>query len=261
MATQISTIQMRRGTSAQWTAANPILSAGEWGFETDTKKLKIGDGTTTWAALAYAFGGVGISGTPTAGQVLTATSPSAANWQSAKAQDISPTDYGFTAWAFDPTGLGGLSIAPTLGSLFLFRMDIRVATTASKVVVALLSNGSALANCFAGIYSSAGALLAGSADISATLAGAATNSDVILNLSGTASLASGSFVWAALLENGTTATNLIVSRGNALVGSSQLTGATARFGTFGSGLTALPASITPASITKWNSTMPWAGII
>ena len=47
-------IQVRRGTAAQWTAANPVLEAGEMGFESDTKYLKFGDGTTTWTSLAYA---------------------------------------------------------------------------------------------------------------------------------------------------------------------------------------------------------------
>lgn len=46
-------IQVRRGTSSQWSSANPTLSAGEIGYETNTKKLKIGDGTTTWGSLAY----------------------------------------------------------------------------------------------------------------------------------------------------------------------------------------------------------------
>lgn len=46
-------IQVRRGTAAQWTAANPVLAAGEQGFETDTGKLKIGNGTTAWASLPY----------------------------------------------------------------------------------------------------------------------------------------------------------------------------------------------------------------
>ena len=50
-------IQQRRGTAAQWTAANTLLSSGELGFETDTKKLKVGDGVTTWNLLAYWSGG------------------------------------------------------------------------------------------------------------------------------------------------------------------------------------------------------------
>lgn len=43
----------RRGTAAEWTAANPVLAAGEIGFETDTTKFKFGDGTTTWNSIPY----------------------------------------------------------------------------------------------------------------------------------------------------------------------------------------------------------------
>jgi hypothetical protein len=46
-------MQQRRGTAAQWTSANPILNAGEVGWESDTNKFKIGDGTNHWADLAY----------------------------------------------------------------------------------------------------------------------------------------------------------------------------------------------------------------
>ncbi len=46
-------MQQRRGTAAQWTSANPILAAGEIGFETDTGAFKIGNGSSTWSALKY----------------------------------------------------------------------------------------------------------------------------------------------------------------------------------------------------------------
>ncbi len=46
-------IQLRRGTAAAWTSANPTLAAGEPGLETDTGKFKWGDGTTAWNSLAY----------------------------------------------------------------------------------------------------------------------------------------------------------------------------------------------------------------
>ena len=46
-------MQQRRGTAAQWTAANPILAAGEIGFETDTVKFKVGNGSSTWANLKH----------------------------------------------------------------------------------------------------------------------------------------------------------------------------------------------------------------
>ena len=46
-------MQQRRGTAAQWTAANPVLAAGEIGFETDTSKFKMGNGSSAWSALQY----------------------------------------------------------------------------------------------------------------------------------------------------------------------------------------------------------------
>jgi len=51
-------IQHRRDTSTNWTSANPTLASGEWGYETDTGKYKIGNGTTLWIPLPY----VGVQG-------------------------------------------------------------------------------------------------------------------------------------------------------------------------------------------------------
>ena len=57
-----SRIQLRRGKAAFWTDANPVLHPGEPGFETDTEKLKIGDGVTHWRELEYFVEGVGTNG-------------------------------------------------------------------------------------------------------------------------------------------------------------------------------------------------------
>ena len=46
-------MQQRRGTASQWTTSDPILAAGEIGFETDTGFFKIGDGTNVWSTLSY----------------------------------------------------------------------------------------------------------------------------------------------------------------------------------------------------------------
>lgn len=73
----VTQIQARRGTAAQWTSANPTLAAGEWGYETDTGKVKIGNGSTVWNSLGYTgagdiegvTAGTGISGGGTSGTV------------------------------------------------------------------------------------------------------------------------------------------------------------------------------------------------
>lgn len=46
-------IQIRRGTKAAITAANPTLAVGEPVFETDTGMMKVGDGSTAWNSLRY----------------------------------------------------------------------------------------------------------------------------------------------------------------------------------------------------------------
>jgi hypothetical protein len=51
-----SRIQLRRGTAAFWMDENPVLHQGEPGYETNTRKLKIGDGETFWRDLPYYTG-------------------------------------------------------------------------------------------------------------------------------------------------------------------------------------------------------------
>lgn len=46
-------IQMRRDTAENWKTNNPTLLAGEWALETDTRKMKMGDGTTPYNLLPY----------------------------------------------------------------------------------------------------------------------------------------------------------------------------------------------------------------
>lgn len=94
----LAQLQLRRGTAAEWTATNPVLAEAELGYETDTTKMKVGDGATKWNLLVYWGGGGGfskaeaeaifdktehpvkVSGTPSAGQVITALTPTTAAW-------------------------------------------------------------------------------------------------------------------------------------------------------------------------------------
>ena len=60
---RITNIKPRGGTAAQWTSANPVLSAREIGIETDTQKSKYGNGTSAWNDLPYSVANA--SGTST----------------------------------------------------------------------------------------------------------------------------------------------------------------------------------------------------
>jgi hypothetical protein len=116
-------IELRRGTASQWTTANPVLHAGEPGFEIDTGKLKIGDGTTAWTSLAYTGSGAagqGVATGGTTGQVLKKNSGTNfdTSWVSAAVPaggttgqvlgKSSGTDYA-TAWVDQTGGTGDVA--------------------------------------------------------------------------------------------------------------------------------------------------------
>ena len=47
------TLQIRHDEAADWTTRNPVLAAGEYGLESDTFLIKVGDGVRDWAHLPY----------------------------------------------------------------------------------------------------------------------------------------------------------------------------------------------------------------
>jgi len=77
-------IQIRRDTSTNWSNVNPILSSGEFGYETDTGKLKIGNGLTSWNSASY-FSTATISGS---GDFTAASSSLASRIETVSAANI-----------------------------------------------------------------------------------------------------------------------------------------------------------------------------
>ena len=47
------TLQIRHDEAADWVTRNPILAQGEYGLESDTFLIKVGDGVTDWIHLRY----------------------------------------------------------------------------------------------------------------------------------------------------------------------------------------------------------------
>ena len=157
------TIQFRRGTSAEWTAANPVLSPGEPGFETDTGKIKLGDGASDWAALTYVGtgGGVAIGGAVAGGAAHSTLSLAAgslldqvsnAPLQAARAKSgelsiASVTAYDVCALAlpagtFDLSAMIGYDCGGLTGGLFDFGIDTSsVSLPSAAAFMAVPSNG------------------------------------------------------------------------------------------------------------------------
>jgi hypothetical protein len=55
----MSKIQHRRGTTAEWVAADPILAPGEIGIDLTTAQAKVGNGNDSWTELPYLSGSGG----------------------------------------------------------------------------------------------------------------------------------------------------------------------------------------------------------
>lgn len=87
------TFLIRRDTAANWTSVNPVLKLGEPGIETDTRRIKYGDGSTAWTSLDYASVPMPAGGTT--GQIL---------------QKFSNNDFEFT-WSSLTAGI--VSFTPT----------------------------------------------------------------------------------------------------------------------------------------------------
>jgi hypothetical protein len=161
--------------------------------------------------------------------------------------DYLPGDSGFLEWNFDPAGASSTGVICVTNKVALARINVRTPITVSNVVFNVNTVASSLtaSQNFAGIYSSAGALLgtsaAGSLDSKVTSTGVITQP-----LTGPVVLGPG-FYWAALLFNGTTPP-VVATAPNSLVNANTgLTAAFYRWATNGTGTTALPASVTPAS--------------
>tara|TARA_B100001142_G_C14347269_1_gene660553 strand:- start:2554 stop:3108 length:555 start_codon:yes stop_codon:yes gene_type:complete len=67
-------MQQRRDTAAGWVSGNPTLLSGELGYESDTGKWKVGNGSTAWSSLAYSFSSDSISEGDSKAEVIDAGS-------------------------------------------------------------------------------------------------------------------------------------------------------------------------------------------
>lgn len=252
-------IQFRTGTASQWAAANPVLDAGEPGFEGDTGKLKIGDGVSTWSALAYVSSGGGTSLT------IATTEPKAAGvatpgatGQVSDAGHVHPrlfpsagTFDGYKAWTQDYliAATNTVTLAGANG-VSVCGMIVEADTTLSTLYMAVNSAGTitTAGQCFAAIFDASGNRLAVSADISSQLT--TTGKKAFPMTAATSAITAGTIVYGALLVNGvgtapgfarcvTTTTLMTASRFGSVAGSGSATSMPSSFvvGSLGVGFT------------------------
>jgi hypothetical protein len=152
-----SIIQIRRDTASNWTTANPILALGEMGAETDTSKIKIGDGVTAWASVPYLID---------AGDYLTATSTNtltnktitfAGNTLTGVAPTTTPT---LTGVKETKVAMGAHDIDLSLGNYFSYTLsgaqtltisNVATSGSVSAFVLEVTNGGSAALTFFSGV--------------------------------------------------------------------------------------------------------------
>lgn len=170
-----------------------------------------------------------------------------------------PAAHGITAWAYDPA-LAVNSTELSNGVLYLVRLNIAASASVTKVYwwVGNSGSGAVAGQNLIGLYSSTGTLLA-STNVDSSIGSAGLKTTTISSQS----LTAGSFCWVGLLFNASVPPTLTRGSGWTGVDAAANLGLSAsayRFARNGSGRTALPSPLVPASNTGTDFAGPWAAV-
>src|SRR6056300_1587267 len=134
-------IQIRRDTASNWTSANPILAQGELGAETDTSKIKIGDGSTAWTSLGYLIDTGGYASYSDTTANFTGT------LQNGGSNVVVDSDIGSTVQAYDATIVVDADIGVTVQAYDAdtAKLDVAQTFTAAQTMTALKETKVAMA--------------------------------------------------------------------------------------------------------------------
>lgn len=237
--------------------ANDHPPAANWSNNTH-KITSLANGTA--ASDAAAFGQIPLVDSTAADIQANGNVAAGSNGLWADSGHVHPS----VTWTYADSGVLAANITDPLaasntaltiaGTLYLLRVNIYKAITWTNVLLAVTAAGNntgGSTGTFVGLYNSAGTLLTGSLDVAASLTTAGTRT---LALTTPQALSAGTFVWVAILTNlGTTQPTLARSGAAVNTQNFNLAAASFRVAVNGTGLTALPPSITPGSNTGTNS--------
>jgi hypothetical protein len=167
---------------------------------------------------------------------------------------VSTVAHSAIAWTYDPSNIAS-GKAGTAGTLYLAAVYVPRVITATKLFWGINTAGASItaAENFVGLYNSAGTQMA-SVGVDARVTTTGMFTETI-----SAALTPGLY-WVAFLFNATTMPAVYRAQDlNSTVLNFNTTAATTRYGTNGTGLIALPGSITPASNTSAQFSY-WAAI-
>lgn len=180
----------------------------------------------------------------------------------ASGQPDLPSEQGLLAWTYDPNMAGHVtaqSNAGVAGRITLVRLILRKQITWSNVWLGLsgVDAAAVLANCYLGVYDSAGTLKGATADVSTSLMSGAVAKPLPLVTPFTA--AAGTY-FIAMLLNGTWATNSLTFKasGAGVSVNAGLAAPNLRYSNMLSAQTSLPSSLTLSGQTTTIINTGWA---
>lgn len=126
-------LRLRQATSVQWASTNPILALGEPAFETDTKRMRIGDGTTAFLSLPYVYttgSNPDLAGLTATSFLINDATPYAGSLNSLTGRRLTQLTTGFSnAWTGAATGDFVITLTIDGNNAVQLGMDAKAAGT------------------------------------------------------------------------------------------------------------------------------------
>lgn len=164
-------LQLRHDTAANWTSVNPILAQGEIGVELTTNKFKIGNGTSTWTALAYGVDVTGaVVGTTDTQTLTNKTITTVGSYETKVAMSALDVDLSAGSYFTKTLTAGATSFTvsniPAAGKVGSFMLELTNAGTATITwTLSVAAGGTSVVKWVSGTSPSAAGLTASGRDL------------------------------------------------------------------------------------------------
>lgn len=155
-------ILFRRDTSTNWASTNPILAGGEIGLESNTGKIKLGNGSSQWNVLPYFYGTIENASLDALGDVVIT---SAANGDFLR--------WNGTAWINDPINLGDDTVGSFVQNL-VAGTGVTLTNNSGEKATPTIEIGQAVATSSSVTFAAVTAGVVGNASTASTLQTART---------------------------------------------------------------------------------------
>jgi parallel beta-helix repeat protein len=171
----------------------------------------------------------------------------------------SPSKHGLAEWNFDPTAISTVSQVLVSGTLYLVKITPQSSGTITNLIVHVGTAGATLTagQNLAALFDSGGTRLGITADQSTPWA---TTGLKTMALGASVAVTAGQDYYVAFLSVGTPPVSFARAGGSVVAPNANLASTALRFAQNGTGLTAIPSTITPASNTGANAFTIWVAL-